>query len=109
MVAVVAGELRSPLFTGLIYCGTIDVCQEICEWRRTREWTAALTQWCEAQPDMVSFTGQCLVHRAEILQMLGSWRTRSARRGARVSASCRLPTKRPLGQRSIGKRRSIAC
>jgi DNA-binding CsgD family transcriptional regulator len=74
MVAVVTGELRSPLFIGLIYCSIIDACQEICEWRRAREWTAALTQWCAAQPDMVSFTGQCLVHRAEILQMLGSWR-----------------------------------
>ncbi|HJT04944.1 MAG TPA: FAD-binding oxidoreductase [Pseudonocardiaceae bacterium] len=29
MVAVIAGELASPLFTGLIYCGVIDACREV--------------------------------------------------------------------------------
>ncbi|MGH3776191.1 MAG: LuxR C-terminal-related transcriptional regulator [Pseudonocardiaceae bacterium] len=74
MVAVVAGELSSPLFTGLIYCSVIEACQEAYELRRAREWTAALTRWCEAQPDMLNFTGQCLVHRAEIMQLHGAWR-----------------------------------
>lgn len=73
MVAVTAGELSSPIVTGLIYCGVIAGCQDAYELRRAREWTAALTRWCEEQPEMVSFTGRCLVHRAEILQLDGAW------------------------------------
>ena len=68
MVAVVAGEL-SPQVTGLVYCGVIDVCQELAELRRAREWTGALAAWCDSRPEMVTFTGQCLVHRAEILRL----------------------------------------
>jgi DNA-binding CsgD family transcriptional regulator len=72
MVAVTAGEL-SPIVTGLVYCNTIAFCQSVYEVRRAREWTAALTQWCEEQPDMVAHTGLCLVHRAEIMQLGGAW------------------------------------
>ena len=73
MVAVTADEL-SPIVTGLTYCSVIDICQDVYALRRAQEWTAALTQWCEQQPDMVAFTGRCLVHRAEIMELEGAWR-----------------------------------
>jgi len=72
MVAVTAGELSS-LVTGLMYCSVIQACQEVYAFGRAREWTAALAQWCEAQPEMVAFTGVCRVHRAEIMQLRGAW------------------------------------
>jgi DNA-binding NarL/FixJ family response regulator len=72
MVAVLAGEV-SPVSSGIVYCGVILACEQAHELRRAREWTTALTQWCEGQPDLVAFTGRCLVHRAQIMRMDGSW------------------------------------
>ena len=74
MVAVTTGEL-SPIVTGIVYCSAISGCQEVYALRRAQEWTDALTRWCEEQPEMVSFSGRCLVHRAEIMELLhGAWR-----------------------------------
>ena len=51
----------------------IAACQQVYAFDRAREWTAALTQWCDGQPDMVAFAGVCQVHRAEIMQLQGTW------------------------------------
>ena len=72
MVTVTTGEL-SPIVAGIVYCNTIGFWQSVYELRRAREWTDALTRWCEEQPDMVAHTGVCLVHRAEIMQLQGAW------------------------------------
>ncbi|HEY1318138.1 MAG TPA: LuxR C-terminal-related transcriptional regulator [Gaiella sp.] len=72
MVAATSGS-ASPIVTGLVYCGVILACVEVLDVRRAREWTEVLTRWCEEQPGLVAFTGRCLVHRAEILQLHGAW------------------------------------
>jgi len=72
LVAAMAGEL-SPIATGIVYCNTIAFCQAAYELHHAREWTKALTRWCERQTEMVAHNGLCLVHRAEILQLHGEW------------------------------------
>jgi DNA-binding CsgD family transcriptional regulator len=72
MLAAALGEL-SPIVTGIIYCAVITCCQQVFALERAREWTEALAQWCEAQPELVTFRGSCQVHRSEILQLSGEW------------------------------------
>lgn len=72
MVGVAAGEV-SPIMSGMVYCTMIEGCQEVGDVRRMAEWTAALTRWCEAQPGLARFTGQCAVHRAQIMRAHGAY------------------------------------
>jgi DNA-binding CsgD family transcriptional regulator len=72
MLAATRGEL-SPIMTGLLYCAVIAICSRVFALARAREWTAALAEWCDEQPEMVAFTGACLVHRAEVMQLHGAW------------------------------------
>ena len=72
MVAVSSRDV-SPIVTGLVYCEAISACQQSHALDRAREWTAGLSAWCEAQPQLVPFAGACLVHRSEIMQFAGAW------------------------------------
>lgn len=72
MVVVSSGELK-PQVAGIIYCSVIDACRATYSLRRAHEWTTALTRWCEEQPLLVAFTGECRVARAEMLVLQGAW------------------------------------
>ncbi|MFI6677849.1 LuxR C-terminal-related transcriptional regulator [Kribbella sp. NPDC050470] len=72
MVELSSGEL-SPMVTGIVYCGAITGCWTVYELGRAEQWTAAMTRWCDSQPELGNFTGECKVRRAELKQLRGDW------------------------------------
>lgn len=62
-----------PVVNGIVYCSIIESCRKVWDLKRAQEWTSALSRWCEAQPDIVPFRGECLVRKAEIYQFHGEW------------------------------------
>ncbi len=73
MVGVASGEV-SPVIAGHVYCIMIEGCQEVSDLQRAAAWTTALSRWCERQPGLVAFTGQCAVHRGQIMRLHGAFR-----------------------------------
>jgi DNA-binding CsgD family transcriptional regulator len=102
MAAVVAGDV-SALVAGDVYCSVLGGCHEIFDLRRAYEWTASLAQWCEAQPGLVRYRGECLYYRAEVLQLLGQWR--EAARDA--ESACELLRSRPTAGAAFYRRGEI--
>ena len=90
MVAVSTGEV-GPIASGVVYCAVILECMQIFDLRRAAEWTDVLYAWCEDQPELVPFRGQCLVHRSQLLQAAGDW----SRAVSTVVVACRRLTDPP--------------
>ena len=72
MVYVVADRV-APQVVGIAYCSVISLCMDRFDMQRAAEWTQALSRWCDAQSGLMPYRGECQVHRAEILQLHGSW------------------------------------
>jgi DNA-binding NarL/FixJ family response regulator len=90
MVSVVSGEV-GPVTSGIVYCAVILECMALFDVARAAEWTAALSAWCDSQPALVPYRGQCLVHRSQLQQASGDWRTASST----VEEACRHLTDPP--------------
>ena len=72
MVEISAAEV-SPIVAGMVYCSLIEACQELSDFSRAASWTIALTRWCDAQPGLVPYTGQCSLHRGQIMRLRGAY------------------------------------
>lgn len=64
----------TPEVFGHVYCTAIEGCQEVRDLARVTEWTSGLHRWCESHPSLVAFTGQCSLHRGQILTGHGAFR-----------------------------------
>ena len=62
-----------PVLLGNVYCTAIEGCQEVSDFRRVAEWTQVLHRWCAEQPGLVTFTGQCSLHRGQLMRASGAW------------------------------------
>ncbi|MDN5932840.1 MAG: LuxR C-terminal-related transcriptional regulator, partial [Pseudonocardia sp.] len=72
MLGVVAGQVL-PEYAGAIYCNLMEVCHQVADVERARQWTEATERWCGAFSSAVMFVGICRVHRAQLLALEGEW------------------------------------
>ena len=95
MLEISSGS-AGDLVAGAGYCAVIASCLVRRDLARAREWTAALSDWCDAQVGLVPFRGACILHRATLQQIGGAWS--DAR--ATLHALGDLPTGLPPGERA---------
>lgn len=90
MLAVSTGEV-GPVVSGVVYCAVILECMQMFDLQRAGEWTKALHAWCEDQPELVPYRGQCLVHRSQLQQADGEWQDAVAT----IATACRRLSEPP--------------
>jgi DNA-binding NarL/FixJ family response regulator len=72
-MVTVKADGAAPIVPAIVYCILIEGCRQVYALDRCREWTAALSSWCESQPQLVAFNGVCMVHRVEVMELNGQW------------------------------------
>jgi DNA-binding NarL/FixJ family response regulator len=72
-VLAASAEAAPPIVSGLVLCTAIAHASRVFALDRAREWTNALTRFCDSQPQLVQFNGNCLVHSSEVHQASGDW------------------------------------
>ena len=72
MLPIRAGEVE-PGFAGNIYCQLMQICHDLADLPRARQWTEVTQRWCDSFPSAVMFVGICRVHRAQLMQVDGRW------------------------------------
>lgn len=72
MLPVQAGQVP-PEYAGNLYCQMIEICWQLADLRRAREWTAATERWCGQFDSSVMFSGICRMHRVQLRQLAGEW------------------------------------
>jgi DNA-binding CsgD family transcriptional regulator len=97
MVAVEAGDV-SVINAGDAYCTVIDGCHELFDLRRSRAWSESFDRWCDRQPGIVLYRGQCLMDRAHEMLLHGRWDDGAAE----ATAACERLAE-PLNLLTIGR------
>ncbi len=87
MEPAVAGRLSS-LTTCVVVRMTLDVAHRGFDLERAERWTTGFARWCDAQPELVAYTGQAHAYRAELATLHGAWADASAH-AARADESLR--------------------
>ena len=77
MLSVCGGDV-GPIVSGVVYCAVVLECMQLFDLARASEWTAALADWCETQPDLGPVPGA--VPRAPVAAPAGGRRLGSGRR-----------------------------
>jgi hypothetical protein len=97
-----------PLWTGAIYCGLMDACNELRDLRRASEWTEATRRWSHPLPLASVYPGICRVHRAQVLQSAATGPRPRKRRSVRAS-TWSASTSSPWPTPTTRSARYVAC
>lgn len=73
VMLLISQGAATDLAAGAAYCAVIANCLGRRDVERAREWTTALSGWCQAQEGLVPFRGTCVLHRATLLTVGGAW------------------------------------
>ena len=71
-MAAATGRELSPQVTRWIYCETIAACRYVADYRRAAEWMEVWERESDRE-NIVVFSGDCRLHRAQILRLRGVW------------------------------------